>query len=411
MTRAGPSPAVGGVPPAALPPGGWPAALPVRRPARRTRARDVLVAALLALVMVAGLLRVLGIVLVENGPSAVAVGLALALLPVLLVGAAFLWLDRYEAEPPGLLLVALGWGGGVATAIALAVNTQASVLLDASGEPGPVSLGVVAPLTEEIAKALGVVAVLLLRRREFDGVVDGVVYAGMVGIGFAFVENVLYFSGALVAGGTQQLAVTFVLRAVVSPFAHPLFTVVVGAAIGAAVARRGRARWLLPVGGLAVAVLLHGAWNLSTFAPLGFPVVYLALQVPVFAGVVVLVVLARRREGRVLRQHLAAYADAGWLTPAEARMAASLPERRRARRWARSTGGREGAEAMADFQHLAGELALLRERRVRGTAHRGAAQDERDLVRSLWVLRERVLAASALPTPPAVRVVATGAAA
>ena len=366
-------------------------------PRRGRRALDVLVAAVLALVMTAGLLRVLTIILAQNGPSAVVVGLALALLPVLVVGAAFLWLDRFEAEPPGLLLLALGWGGGVATAIALAVNTQASVLLDASGAPGPVSLGVVAPLTEEVSKALGVVAVLVLRRREFDGVVDGVVYAGMVGIGFAFVENVLYFSGALVAGGTSQLAVTFVLRAVVSPFAHPLFTVAVGVGIGLAVSRRGRARWLLPVAGLLVAVVLHGLWNASTFAPLGFPVVYLVLQVPVFAGVVTIAVLARRREGRVLSRQLHVYARAGWVTPAEADMVASLPERRRARRWARSTGGAAAEEAMEDFQHLAGELAFLRERLRRGTAHRGAALEEQRLLASLWDVRRRVL-----PPPVAV---------
>ncbi|WP_299035668.1 PrsW family intramembrane metalloprotease [uncultured Pseudokineococcus sp.] len=385
---------------AASPSPGAPAA---DRPATSTglrRARDVLVAAVLALVMTAGLLRVLTIILAENGPSAVLVGLALALLPVLLVGAAFLWLDRFEAEPPGLLLLALGWGGGVATAIALAVNTQASLLLDPSGVPGPVSLGVVAPMTEELAKALGVVAVLVLRRREFDGVVDGVVYAGMVGIGFAFVENVLYFSGALVAGGTSQLAVTFVLRAVVSPFAHPLFTVVVGVGIGLAVSRRGRARWLLPVAGLLVAVVLHGLWNLSTFAPLGFPLVYLVLQVPVFAGVVLVAVLARRREGRVLREQLDVYARAGWVTPAEAAMVASLPERRRARRWARATGGAPAEEAMEELQNLAGELAFLRERLRRGTAHRGAQAEEQQLLSALWLLRQQLLPAPAPVSRP-----------
>jgi len=369
---------------------------------RGRRVRDVLVAAVLAVVITAGLLRVLTIILAENGPSAVVVGLALALLPVLLVGAAFLWLDRFEAEPPGLLLLALGWGGGVATAVALAVNSEASLLLDAPGTPGPVSLGVVAPVTEEVAKALGVVAVLVLRRREFDGVVDGVVYAGVVGIGFAFVENVLYFSGALVAGGTSQLAVTFVLRAVVSPFAHPLFTVAVGIGIGLAVSRTGGARWLLPVAGFLVAVVLHSLWNLSTFAPLGFPAVYLVLQVPVFAGVVAIAVLARRREGRVLRAQLDTYARAGWVTPAEAAMVASLPERRRARHWARATGGAPAELAMEEFQHLAGELAFLRERLRRGTAHRGAELEEQRLLAGLWEVRRRVLPQPPVPSPHAV---------
>ncbi|MEJ5945233.1 PrsW family intramembrane metalloprotease [Pseudokineococcus basanitobsidens] len=352
--------------------------------------RRALVAAVLAGVITAGVLRVLALVLLEDGPQALVVGVALALLPVLLVLAVFLWLDRYEAEPAALLVLALGWGAGVATTVALAVNGRANVALDDGGPPGLLTLAVVAPLTEEVAKGLGVVAVLLLRRREFDGVVDGIVYAGMVGIGFALVENVLYFSAALVQGGTAQLAVTFVLRAVVAPFAHPLFTMAVGVGLGVAVGRRSRARWLLPLAGLVVAVALHGLWNASTFLPGGFPVVYVLLQVPVFTAAVVLAVVARRRERRLLREHLDVYARAGWLTWSEAAMVASLPERRRARRWAAGLGPDAG-EAMADFQHGACELAFLRERLRRGTAAAAAREEERRALADLWRLRERFL--------------------
>ncbi len=378
--------------------------VPSPRPprSRRRRARALLVGTVLAVVIVAGLSRVLWIIVEDTSPSAVLVALVLALLPVLLVGAAFLWLDRFEAEPPGLLLFALGWGGGVATAIALAVNTQASVLLDDAGPPGLVTLAVVAPLTEEVAKALGVVGVLLLRRRELDGVVDGIVYAGMVGIGFAFVENVLYFSRSLVGGGTDELAVVFVLRAVVSPFAHPLFTMAVGVGIGLALTRRGPARWLFPVAGLLVAVTLHGLWNGSTFVDvaggLGFPLVYVLLQVPVFVGAVVLAVLARRRESRVVRRHLDTYAAAGWITGPEAAMVASLPERRRPRGWARPAGGPGAEAAMVAFQELACELAFARERHRGRPVDEEARTEEERVLASLWLLRRRFLAPSGGPT-------------
>ncbi|MEJ5915228.1 PrsW family intramembrane metalloprotease [Pseudokineococcus sp. 1T1Z-3] len=372
-----------------------------RRSGRGRRAVQVLVATVLAGVVVAGVLQVLWLVLLQNGAEAVVVGAALALLPVLVVVAIFLWLDRYEAEPPGMLLLAFGWGAGVATAAALAVNTQASVLLDDAGPPGFTTLAVVAPLTEEAVKALGVVAVLLLRRREFDGVVDGIVYAGMVGIGFALVENVLYFSTALVQGGTSQLAATFVLRAVVSPFAHPLFTVLVGIGVGLAVSRSWRGRWLLPFLGLALAVVLHGLWNGSTFVPLGFPLVYPLLQVPVFVGAVTLAVLARRREHRVVREHLDVYARAGWLTWAEAAMVASLAERRRARRWARRLGGPDAQDAMAEFQQTACELAFLRERVEHGTASRHAADREARVLVELWQLRAHFLVGPGGPPPGA----------
>ena len=105
------------------------------------------------------------------------------------------------------------------------------------------------------------------RRREFDGVVDGIVYAGLAGVGFAFTENVLYLGRALQDNGTAGLAVTFVLRGVFGPFAHPMFTMATG--IGLGVAATTRRRWLrvvAPLVGWLCAVALHAMWNLSAVA-------------------------------------------------------------------------------------------------------------------------------------------------
>ena len=85
------------------------------------------------------------------------------------------------------------------------------------------------------------------RRHELDGVLDGIVYAGMVGIGFAFTENILYLAAAydgtdgLGPGGTEALTGTFILRCLVSPFAHPLFTAFIGIGVGLAVTSRSAA--------------------------------------------------------------------------------------------------------------------------------------------------------------------------
>ena len=63
------------------------------------------------------------------------------------------------------------------------------------------------------------------RRREFDGVIDGIVYAELVAAGFAFTENILYFGRAFVPGGLASeqggVLIVFVLRGLLSPFAHP----------------------------------------------------------------------------------------------------------------------------------------------------------------------------------------------
>ncbi|WKK71029.1 PrsW family intramembrane metalloprotease [Rathayibacter oskolensis] len=113
-------------------------------------------------------------------------------------------------------------------AIALLVDLGVQIAVYASGaqpsESDFVGAVIQAPLVEETAKGLGVLLVLLIWRRSFDGPVDGIVYAAVVASGFAFVENILYFGSALVEGGLGSLAVTFFLRGVLSPFAHVLFT-------------------------------------------------------------------------------------------------------------------------------------------------------------------------------------------
>ena len=110
------------------------------------------------------------------------------------------------------------------------------------------SLAVVAPITEEAGKGAFLVLLLWLRRAELDGILDGIVYAGMVGIGFAFVENILYLAAAydgtdgMGPGGTEAVTATFVVRCLFSPFAHPLFTTFIGIGVGISMLQL----WLLP---------------------------------------------------------------------------------------------------------------------------------------------------------------------
>ncbi|GAB2674667.1 PrsW family intramembrane metalloprotease [Thalassiella azotivora] len=333
----------------------------------------------------------LGAIAYETGASGLVVGLVLAALPVAPVVAAFLWLDRHEAEPPSLLLFAFGWGAAVATLVSLVLNTASTAVLQQSGGDPDLVLFTVAPLVEESTKGLAVLAVLLLRRREFDGVVDGIVYAGMAGIGFAFVENILYFGRSFVEDGGGGVAAVFVLRGVFSPFAHPLFTLAIGIGVGVAVTRRGwAARLLAPFAGWLVAVALHAAWNGSTLLGMqGFLGAYVLLQFPVFVGAITIAVMSRRREARLIREHLGAYAATGWLSAGEVEMLSSLPHRRGARRWAGSSGGADARAAMRDFQELASEVAFLRERMRHGTAPSDASEVEHRMLVSMHHLRPR----------------------
>jgi len=356
----------------------------VRLTARSRVARGLLVVFAVVLFVACALLTLM-VIGSETGVTGLVTGFVVALVPVLVVVPALLWLDRFEAEPTSLLLFTFAWGAVVATFVALVVNTYSTVLLrDAGGDISTTAV-LVAPWVEETAKGSVVLLVLLLRRREFDGVVDGIVYAGLAGVGFAFTENVLYLGRALQEGGTAGLAVTFVLRAVFGPFAHPLFTMATG--IGLGVAATTRRRWLrvvAPLVGWLCAVGLHALWNLSAVAGLrGFITLYVVVQVPIFVAAVTFALWARRREGRLIGRHLQVYERSGWFTPAEVVMLGSMPQRRAARSWAGSVAGSSGRRAMRAFQGSASELAFLRDRMARGTAADDARDVERELLREL----------------------------
>jgi protease PrsW len=292
------------------------------------------------------------------------VALPLALLPVPLLVAAVLFVDRLEPEPRGALALAFGWGAGVAALFALLINTAGleyvtqPALGAGTGEYVSATFG--APLVEETLKGLILVGLLWRRREELDGPTDGIIYAAMVGLGFAMMENVGYYINALITpvqGGAALLGATFVLRGVVSPLLHPIFTSMTGLGVAYAAFHR-RAGWAVVAGWLA-AMLLHGLWNgLSVFGFGGLVAGY-AVMFCVLAGLVAVLVVDRHRLVREIREFLPAYEPTGVVTRADVPMLASLPARRAARNAARAVGGLPAAMAMGDYQLAATELALL----------------------------------------------------
>ena len=314
-----------------------------------------------------------------------------AVIPLFVIVPTFLWLDRFEAEPVRYLLFAFFWGALVAVVGAFFLNTYGLRLLVESQWTDPLETGAVylAPVTEETLKGLGILLVYLLRRREFDGIIDGIVYGGIIGAGFAFSENILYLGQAYDIYGDEGLTATFIVRGIMGPFGHPLFTALTGIGIGIAVtSRRPLVRVLAVLGGWICAMLLHGLWNLSALAGMeGFLAAYVTYQVPLFLAFIGFLVWLRRREGRLIGQYLSPYADAGWLTHGEVAMLASLRQRREARAWARQTGGAAAKRSMNAFQDSASDLALLRSRLVHGTAEADATQRELVLLEAITAHR------------------------
>lgn len=307
---------------------------------------------------------------VTIGPGAVVVASLLALVPLVGLLLAIRWVDRWEPEPRPALAFAFAWGAGVAVAVSLVINTSAMLGLLLAGvdelSAQAATATFVAPLVEESAKGLGVLIVFLCWRRHVDGPVDGLVYAATVATGFAVVEDVLYFAEAAQYGGAEGTSVAgvFALRALFSPFAHLMFTAVLGLALGHA-ARRGGASWvwLAPLGWLG-SVFLHALWNGSAMLGdgAGFLLVYVFVQVPLFAGAIWLVVWLRRKEGLAVAEGLAPYQQQGWLTPTDLYMLSSLTRRSQALRWARGVRGAAGEEALREFQSAATALAYQRHR-------------------------------------------------
>jgi RsiW-degrading membrane proteinase PrsW (M82 family) len=335
---------------------------------------------------------VVGVVTSDLSTSAVVAGAALATLPVVPVVATFLWLDRWEPEPGWTLLFAFVWGGGVATLGSLIVNSVVDIAY------GPAASSVVsAPMIEEGLKGTFLVGLLWLQRRELDGVVDGIVYAGMVAAGFAFVENILYLGRAIDSGGSDG-AITFVMRCLLTPFAHPFFTAFIGIAVGVAARRRGvLARLGLPVIGYACAVVLHALWNAVALWDDGrvFLSAYVTVMMPLFAGMVVLALWQRRREQRVVATYAPRFAAAGWIPQSEVPLLSSMSGRRQWRRAVRQRSGGAAARAVQDYQVALTELAFLADRVARGTAGPEAAQWHAEILDAAAAARASVVGAAA----------------
>ncbi|MFD0007389.1 PrsW family intramembrane metalloprotease [Streptomyces sp. NPDC127178] len=358
--------------------------------------------ALSTLLALSGLV-ILALVREQTGTEGFLVGLGLAVLPVPLLVAAFRWLDRVEPGPWRNLLFSFAWGACAAALIAIVANSFATRwIATATADPSHAdTLGatVIAPVVEEIAKAAAVLLVFLFRRRDFTGIVDGVVIAGVTATGFAFTENILYLGTAF---GTDQLsgdrgiasvtAATFFVRVIMSPFAHPLFTVLTGIGFGIAALsgeRQHVRRVLLPLSGLLLAMGMHALWNgSSSFGEFGFFAVYAAFMVPTFGLLTWLVIWTRQRELRTVREELPAYVVTGWLSPSEPYALGSMRDRRVARQYARRHGGRTAARAVAQYEAYATSLAFLRHRGRRGRAGADFVVREHELLHELWRRRE-----------------------
>ena len=257
-----------------------------------------------------------------------------AFTPAIIYLLPLIWLDRYDPEPLWLLALAFAWGALVAVLISVVVNTVigAAVTISVSQDAGELAGAVIsAPIFEEGSKGLGLLILLVFFRRYFDDILDGIVFGGVIALGFATVENVMYYGSALGEGGLGAMIFLFILRGILSPFAHVTFTAMTGIACGISrESHRGFVKFVAPIVGYVLAVTLHAVWNgLAMFSAqllrkleliwvcesagmtgrieslCGFLISYAVLQVPLFLIFVGFAFYTMRRQNKILREMLA----------------------------------------------------------------------------------------------------------
>ena len=363
-------------------------------------------AAILAAVLM-GLLTLL-LLGASTGPVGLVFGMVLAVLPVPIYMLLALWIDRFEKEPVWMLVAAFLWGATASVFFAFILNTAFGVAAaSVVGAHADIATSVLsAPFVEELAKGFALFIFYLWKRDEFDNVLDGIIYAAMVGLGFAMTENILYYGNTLATDGLGASVVVFILRGVVSPFAHPLFTSMTG--IGLGLARQARAgspmKFFGPVLGLGMAMFIHFLWNFSASFGAMFFVAYVVIMVPAFLGLIALVIISLQKEGQIIREHLLPELRSGFLPELEYQALCTVRGRISGACRAFSSGGWKQRKTRLRLQDLASELAFHRWRTSRGIFPRNETPAERE---AGYVAQLRALGAQ-LGWTPAVATAAAG---
>lgn len=360
------------------------------KPSGSKTAIKVIAGVLAALVgLLLGLI-VLLLIGVETGPVAFLIGLVSATLPVPIYLVLVLWIDRYEAEPFWMLATAFFWGALVAVFFAYLINTMGLVAvtwMTHSLRAGHTFGAVIsAPIVEETAKALILFAFFWWKKDEFDGVIDGIVYAAMAGLGFAMTENIQYYGKAVMEGGGGTLTLVFIIRGALAPFSHPMFTSLTGIGLGLARQSRSTAvKWLIPPLGLMAAISMHSIWNGSgvIFGGRAFILTYILIMIPAFFIMLVVIILALRREGQIVREYLVPDYQGGLMTQQEYNQLGSITGRMGSSFNALSRGGLGHWRTARQLNQMASELAFHRSRVARGLTAVDASEREAAYRRAL----------------------------
>lgn len=203
--------------------------------------------------------------------------LLFAITPVLIIILYIYMKDKHEKEPKKLLLYNFLLGAIVSIIITTILYFFFDLFL-----PLPNNYSIfqqfikaffVVGFVEEFSKYI-IVRYYAQPKKEFNEPFDGIVYAVMVSMGFAAVENIMYVS--------QGRIETAILRAFTAVPAHATFAILMGYYMGKAKFSKNKA--LLNLTGLLLAILFHGAYDFFLF--IGFiPGISIGAFISLFFGI------------------------------------------------------------------------------------------------------------------------------
>ncbi len=285
------------------------------------------------------------------------------------------WLDRFEREPKKLLVVVFLWGALFATITAAIAEVifSAGVTAVTKNESFAeiANAAFFAPFIEESLKGIAILVVAFVFRNEFDSVLDGIVYAGIVALGFAATEDLFYLFSAYDESGWGAMFALFFVRVILTGWNHAMFTAFIG--IGIALARLNKnvaVKILAPFGGWLIAVLLHGLYNGLLSTANAFALVAFCLSWSGWALLLAIIVWAIRRERARAKKYLYDEVERGVISPAHYRIATSALAPTFTRLGALGSGH---FRATRRFYQVCGELAQKKEQLEKFGEERGNA--------------------------------------
>lgn len=314
------------------------------------------------------------------------------------VGVVIHRIDQFEPEPASLIAVAVLWGGVVALSFAALVN---STFLDFLQHVLPAEqvnawgAAMVAPIDEEFYKGAGLLMIFFMARDEIDGLMDGLVYGAMIGLGFQVVENVQYFVHAAAESGGSGLGAVvgmfFVRVLVAGLYSHMLFTGLLGFGFAYFVTRRGSATWSKRAGVFALFIVAswaaHFVWNspwLDSLAEGGVGAFIGSLVVkglPFFILLALMVVVARRRESQAFARLMAEEVGGDVVTEEEFRVLGSGRRRRKVLRRVKKQRGPAAKSLVRRLMREQMNLALFHSKV--GLPGHPALETQRDKIRDM----------------------------